>query len=58
MKCLIMNISCENKFLCCHFCKVKYCKMRCMDKYKKCKYFEKTDVIESVFNNKDELEEL
>ena len=43
MKCLIMN-TCENKFLCCHFCNEKRCKARCYDKYKNCKYFEKEKI--------------
>lgn len=57
MKCLIMN-TCENKFLCCHFCNAKRCKARCYDKHKKCKYFEnvKIEIVES--QNKEESEEI
>lgn len=39
MKCLIWN-SCENKNSCCNFCEVKRCQMRCLDNYKKCKYYD------------------
>ena len=56
MKCLIMN-TCENKFLCCHFCNEKRCKARCYDKYKNCKYFEKEKIEIVKSQNKEKMEE-
>ena len=57
MKCLIMN-TCENKFLCCHFCKEKRCQGRCYDKYKNCKYFENEKITREETENKNKLEEV
>lgn len=39
MKCVLTNL-CENKLLCCNFCKVKKCWQRCIDDHKKCNWFE------------------
>lgn len=39
MKCLIPN-SCEDKQLCCAFCKKKRCAERCRDNYEGCRYFD------------------
>ena len=39
MQCLIFN-TCENTNLCCNFCNVKKCNIRCLDNYKKCKYYD------------------
>ena len=39
MKCLIPN-SCEDKQLCCAFCKKKRCPEQCRDNYEGCRYFD------------------
>lgn len=39
MQCLIMNL-CNHPDTCCHFCDEKRCGSRCLDNYKKCKYYE------------------
>ena len=39
MKCLISN-SCEDKQLCCAFCKKKRCPERCQDDHEGCRYFD------------------
>lgn len=39
MKCLIPN-SCEDRELCCTFCKKKRCPERCRDDHEGCRYFD------------------
>lgn len=39
MKCLIPN-SCEDRELCCAFCKKKRCSERCRDDHESCRYFD------------------
>lgn len=38
MKCVWENL-CGRKYLCCNFCAIKKCDLRCQDNHEKCKFF-------------------
>ena len=44
MKCLLRN-DCKDRDLCCSFCPVEGCEMRCKDDHAKCKFFEESPLV-------------
>ncbi len=46
MKCILPNMSCAKKNLCCHYCdEQKKCTSRCKDNLKSCVYFADEPIV-------------
>ena len=46
MTCKLKN-TCDNKYLCCHFCK-EHCDVRCKDDHKHCSWFDERKQLQHV----------